>query len=129
VRQWGTMTHMSEMTDTVTVPQLTLGWRLQMSLANSPYSRAVIAEALGVDASTVGRWMNDKGSRPKRAYLAQWSLMTGVPFEWLDTGQLINPDGPSITGGFWTETSSSAGNAEAATDCGNLLVFPRERAA
>lgn len=74
------------------VPKLTLGWRLLMSLGDM--KRSEIAEQLGVDDSTISRWTHDKGQPPKRAYLAQWALLTGTDRRWLETGMV--PDGPDL---------------------------------
>lgn len=66
------------------IPPLTLGWRLKMSLGEMPVHE--MADQLGVSRATLSRWMGDKGAPPRRAYLAAWSLATGVPVEWLETG-------------------------------------------
>jgi transcriptional regulator with XRE-family HTH domain len=68
------------------IPPLTLGWRLKMALGNDPGSVQKMAAYLGVSRATLSRWMGDKGTPPKRAYIAQWSLQTGVPMEWLEQG-------------------------------------------
>lgn len=68
------------------IPELTLGWRLKMSLRGM--SREQMADALGVDKATITRWMGDRGARPRRAYLSQWALITGVDREWLSTGHV-----------------------------------------
>lgn len=76
------------------IPALTLGWRLKMALGDM--KRDEMAGHLGVDPATISRWMGDKGSRPKRAYLAQWALVTAVPLEWLESGAAptqTDPDG------------------------------------
>lgn len=76
------------------VPQLTLGWRLKMALGEM--SVQAMAEELGVSRATLSRWMGDKGAAPARAYVAQWALITGVPFLWLQTGESPHqgkPDG------------------------------------
>ena len=46
-----------------------------------------MADYLGVDERTITRWLNGQ-SRPARAALLQWALRTGVPAEWLMTGQV-----------------------------------------
>lgn len=58
------------------VPELTLGWRLKMALGN--HSAGAMARELGVTRATVSRWMGDKGAPPKKAYVQQWALITGV---------------------------------------------------
>lgn len=58
------------------IPPLTLGWRLKMALGDM--QRGEMAEHLGVDPGTLSRWMADKGAPPRRAYIVQWALVTGV---------------------------------------------------
>lgn len=71
------------------IPELTLGWRLQMALAHgkasSGLSRKLLAEQLGYEESALSRWMHDKGE-PRRGVLAQWALACGVSQRWLETG-------------------------------------------
>jgi transcriptional regulator with XRE-family HTH domain len=84
--------HMTHQPASGSIPNLTLGWRLRMSLDYANISVQQMATQLGVSRATLSRWMADKGERPKRAYLSQWSLATGVPYEWIDTGK-PPPDG------------------------------------
>jgi transcriptional regulator with XRE-family HTH domain len=88
---------MTQQTAPGSIPALTLGWRLRMALDYSEISVQAMADQLGVARATLSRWMSDKGSRPKKAYLMQWALITGVPFEWLDSGK-VTP-GPDPKGG------------------------------
>jgi transcriptional regulator with XRE-family HTH domain len=75
---------MTEMPETVgEIPEWTLGWRLQRSLAHAGIAVEEIADEMGVSRSTVSRWLNDRGAAPKQAYLKMWALRTGVPFAWL----------------------------------------------
>lgn len=76
------------------IPELTLGWRLKMSLGD--ITRDEIAQVMDVAPTTISRWMADKGAPPKRPYLIQWALATGVPVEWLQTGDV--PGGPTDPG-------------------------------
>jgi transcriptional regulator with XRE-family HTH domain len=73
------------MTDEGQIPDWTLGWRLQRSLAHAGVSVEEMAGDLGVTRQTVGRWLHERGE-PKRGYLKLWALRTGVSFAWL-TGQ------------------------------------------
>jgi transcriptional regulator with XRE-family HTH domain len=79
------------------IPELTLGWRLKMSLGE--VTRDEIARVMDVTPSTISRWMSDKGAPPKRPYLIQWALATGVPVEWLETGTSATspPEGDPVT--------------------------------
>lgn len=87
------MPAMSEMTAGRAIPQLTLGWRLKMALGD--YGATEIAADLGVDRSTVSRWMADRGAPPKVAYIKQWALITHTDPEWLQTGETPrSSDGP-----------------------------------
>lgn len=84
---------MSTQTQTTNIPQLTLGWRLQMALGDQ--SVQALADELGVTRQTIGRWMHDKGARPRRAYILQWALITGVDSHWLETGEEPQDNGPN----------------------------------
>lgn len=100
------MLFMSEVTSSGAIPQLTLGWRLKMALGD--YGAAEIARDLGVDRSTVSRWMADRGAPPKAAYVKQWALITRVDSHWLQTGEAptSSDKGP---GGGMAPPSSGAG--------------------
>lgn len=66
-----------------------------MALGDIPVGE--MAGQLGVSRQTLSRWMADKGAPPKRAYLAAWSLATGVGMEWLETGVGEAGDGSVTT--------------------------------
>lgn len=87
---------MSTQTQTTNIPQLTLGWRLQMALGDG--SVQALAKELGVTRQTIGRWMHDKGAQPRRAYILQWALITGVDAHWLETGEEPDPQRGPNTG-------------------------------
>jgi transcriptional regulator with XRE-family HTH domain len=75
---------MTELPETVgEIPEWTLGWRLQRSLAHAGVTVEEIAEEMDVSRSTVSRWLNDRGAPPKAPYVKQWALKTGVPYAWL----------------------------------------------
>lgn len=75
------------------IPEWTLGWRLQRSLAHATMTTGDMADELGVARSTISRWVNDGKGRPKAAYLKMWALRTGVPYEWLRDGIAPHHDG------------------------------------
>jgi transcriptional regulator with XRE-family HTH domain len=79
------MTVMSQPTMDDQIPEWTLGWRLQRSLAHADLSVEQMADELGVTRQTVGRWLHERGE-PRTAYLRLWALRTGVPLEWLVNG-------------------------------------------
>lgn len=74
------------MTEIQGVPTWTLGWRLQRALSFAGLSVEQMAEELGASRSSLSRWMNDRGSPPKAAYVKLWALRCGVPYEWLIHG-------------------------------------------
>lgn len=67
------------------IPELTLGWRLKMALGGM--KRSEMAELLGYEDSTLSRWMNDKGTPPRRGIISQWAMATNVSLRWLETGE------------------------------------------
>ena len=70
---------------TQTIPEWTLGWRLQRSLAHAGISIDDMAKEIGVSRQTISRWVNDH-SDPRIGFLKLWALRTGVPLEWLVSG-------------------------------------------
>jgi transcriptional regulator with XRE-family HTH domain len=76
------------------IPEWTLGWRLQRSLAHAGMSIDDMAAELGVSRQTVSRWVNDHVD-PRLGYLKLWALRTGVPLGWLvDDGVISSRIGP-----------------------------------
>lgn len=75
-----------------TIPDLTRGWRLRMSLEAAGMTVQEIADYLGVERATPSRWMHDKGP-VARGHLIAWAIRTGVPLQWLETGEIPSPDG------------------------------------
>jgi transcriptional regulator with XRE-family HTH domain len=77
------MSGMSEMAPDGTVPEWTLGWRMQRALAHAGLSVEAMADELEVSRSTISRWINDRGAAPRNAYIKMWALRCGVSYEWL----------------------------------------------
>lgn len=75
------------------IPEWTLGWRMQRAMGHAGMTTLEIAEAMDLSRTTVSRWMND-ATKPKRAFLMQFALVTGTNLEWLETGNAPQPDGP-----------------------------------
>src|SRR6266705_6716894 len=95
---------MNSMTEAVipgTVPEWTLGWRMQRALAHAGMSVEQMAGELGVSRSTISRWLNDRGAAPRAAYLKLWALRTGVPYGWLR-----GDDGPRAVRGVTVRGST-----------------------
>jgi len=70
--------------------------RMRKSLHLAGVSVQEMAEYLDVNRNTVSRWINDE-REPKRSYIRLWALRTGVPLEWIETGEM--PDGGDGGGG------------------------------
>lgn len=99
---------MSEMrSPTSAVPAWTLGWRLQRALSHAGIGTQEMADEMGVARSTISRWVNDHGAPPRQAFVKQWALRCGVPYEWLSEG--VEPQDPTPpTGGLISGEPSSA---------------------
>ena len=70
------------------IPSLTLGWRMQMALRDSGKAVQDVADELDVSRATVSRWLNDKGTGPRRPFLVAFALSTGVSIDWLASGDM-----------------------------------------
>lgn len=75
------------------VPTWTLGWRMQRAMAHAGMNAGDVADAMGVNRTTISRWINDT-TTPKRAFIWQFALLTRTNREWLETGNAPQPDGP-----------------------------------
>ena len=74
------------MSDPTDIPEWTLGWRLQRSLAHGGVSIDDMAAELGVSRQSISRWLNARAV-PRIGYLKLWALKTGVPLDWLISGE------------------------------------------
>ena len=59
-----------------------LSKRLRMARIGADLDQAQIAERLGVGRNTVSNWETGR-SEPSATHFVQWSLVCGVPLEWL----------------------------------------------
>lgn len=85
----------SAVQDVETIPEWTLGWRLQRALAHAGISAEEMGRELGVTRATISRWMHDRGGAPRLIYVKQWALRTGVPLAWLQDGVVPDADAPT----------------------------------
>ena len=76
------------------IPQLTLGWKLRMSMAQAGYTTSDMAEILEMDRSTISLWINDRAVPGKSWYLRIWAEATNVPVEWLTAEMTPPPKSP-----------------------------------
>ena len=75
------------------VPQFDMADRLRKALREADLSVQDIAEYIGVSRNTVGAWINGR-TVPNKASLMLWAMRTGVPLEWLRTGESPHQEGP-----------------------------------
>lgn len=58
-----------------------------MALRHAGVSVQEMADELGMARGSVSRWLSDRGA-PRTIFVKAWALRTGVPYEWLWTGQV-----------------------------------------
>ena len=76
-----------------TIPEFDLADRLRKALRVADVSVQEIADYLGVSRNTVGAWINGRVV-PGKAFVRLWAMRTGVPYEWLSTGESPGQGGP-----------------------------------
>lgn len=74
------------------VPQWDLSDRARKALRVAGISVTEMGEYLGITRETAGRYINGKADMPLQT-MRLWALRTGVPFEWLKTGEAPSPGG------------------------------------
>ncbi len=80
------------------IPEWDLSDRARKALRVADMSVSEMAEYLGITRETAGRYMNGKANMPLHA-VRLWALRTGVPFEWLKTGEVPSPGGDGTSAG------------------------------
>ena len=79
------------------VPEFKLHHRMSLALEQLGWSVQDVASFLAVERNTVSRWINGH-RKPARVVLMVWADMTGVPLEWLETGQApVDRPGPDAS--------------------------------
>lgn len=81
------------------IPQWTVPDRLRKAREHAGLSQDAIATALDVTRKTIGNYENGR-TAPRRTVLIAWAMATGVPIEWILTGETPDsgPDGPGELG-------------------------------
>ncbi len=92
----------TEVTPGVAVPEFDLADRMRKALRTSGVGVQEMADYLGVARNTVSTWINGR-IVPDTRTLRLWALRTGVPFEWLERGEVTPDPGrrASTTGRYW----------------------------
>jgi transcriptional regulator with XRE-family HTH domain len=88
---------MTTLTALGTVPEWTITDRLRKARELTGMDQTEFADALGVSRSTVSNY--ERGSRVyRRPVLLAWAMSSGVPLEWLHTGQQSAPQPGPVEG-------------------------------
>ena len=99
------------------VPQFKQHHRLALALEVEGVGVQEMADYLDVNRMTVSRWINGRVT-PSKQTLRLWSLRTGVPLEWLETGLPRLDSNQEPTGSLFPLVSATV-----------IDLFTRERAA
>ncbi|MDO1481429.1 helix-turn-helix domain-containing protein [Rhodococcus ruber] len=75
-----------------TVPEWTQADRLRKAREVAGLTQTELAQILELTRRTIS-YLESGERPPKRTVLAGWSLATGVPIEWLETGTAPSPGG------------------------------------
>lgn len=89
--------HMSISTDVGVVPEWTIADRMRKSREHAGLDQGELAELIGIARNTVSNYERAQ-TEPRRPALIAWSMATGVPLAWLETGTAPHPEGPAPDG-------------------------------
>ena len=90
---------MSISTDIGAVPTWTVADRLRKAREHAGLDQTELADLVGISRNTISNYERGQ-TAPKRPVLLAWSLATGVPRAWLETGAEPDPQGPAPDGGL-----------------------------
>jgi transcriptional regulator with XRE-family HTH domain len=76
------------MSTTLHIPTFTIADRLRKAREDAGLKQHQLADLLEVDANTVSNYENGNTKRHQRITLTRWALVTGVPVEWIKTGEI-----------------------------------------
>ena len=85
---------MSTQTEVGTIPEFTIHDRLRKAREITGLDQGPFAEEIGVSRGTVSNYESGAVTRLGKLQLRAWALRTGVPLEWLQTGENPHQDGP-----------------------------------
>ncbi len=88
-----------------TVPEFDKADRLKKAVSVSGVAVSEMAEYLGVRQETLSRYLNGKTETPL-AIVRLIAMRTGVPVDWIMTGNVPGGPGPELPGGIEPPTYS-----------------------
>ncbi|MDB2211739.1 helix-turn-helix domain-containing protein [Mycobacteroides abscessus] len=88
-----------------TIPEFDKADRLKKAISVSDTGVAEMAEYLGVTRETLSRYLNGRNETPL-AIVRLIAMRTGVPVEWILTGNAPDGPGPELPGGIEPPTYS-----------------------
>ena len=117
---------MSIATDGRMIPVFTFGDRLRKAREVTGLGHADFAEQLGVSRNTVTNYERDR-VQPRRVVVNAWALRTGVPVEWLLTGNAEAPRPGGPVGAADAECAIKDSNLEPAdyAQAASIIEFRR----
>lgn len=101
---------MSTQAGTGLIPEWTVADRLRKAREATGMDAREFAEHVGISRNTVSNYENGKTTRINRPMLAAWSMATGVPIQWLETGTA--PTQPEPDGGGSVECTRRDSNSQ-----------------
>lgn len=84
------LAHMTQAYEPGTIPTFEVHDRADKAIRVAGITRAEVAEYIGIRPETMSRYLSGKSKFPTSA-LRLIALRTGVPFEWLKTGEPPSP--------------------------------------
>ena len=106
----------------VAVPEFDLADRMRKALRTSGVGVQEMADYLGVARNTVSTWINGR-IEPSTQTKRLWALRTGVPFEWLDRGEVTPANDEGTRAGT---TGRSSGNVVTLSEVLTIKRLPAQ---
>ena len=78
------------------IPEITRGDRMRVSLRHGGVSVQAMADYLDVSRASVSNWINGRVA-PSKQTMRLWAFRCGVPLTWLETGRAPDHDGPGLS--------------------------------
>ncbi|MGN7134599.1 MULTISPECIES: helix-turn-helix domain-containing protein [Rhodococcoides] len=76
----------TETTWAVPVPRFTVHDRLKKAREAAGLDQRELAERMGVSRGTISNYEADSGKSLRKIVINAWALATGVPVEWIESG-------------------------------------------